>query len=253
MKSDVMVSVRGVSKTFLSHGTPLKVLDNISLDILNQEFVCIVGYSGCGKSTLLRIIAGMETAESGMVYVAGTPHDTPSEDVILLFQDYNQLFPWKTVLNNIVHPLRATGRLKEKYAGRERAMELLRAVGLEEYANYYPHQLSGGMRQRAAIARALSLEPKVLLMDEPLSALDDVTRKTLRELIRDVCVQRRVTTVCVTHSIEEAIIMGTKIVAMDRNTHTIQKVIQNAAYNHQEDMDSRLAMRKVITDFMSSQ
>ena len=253
MKNDVRISVQGISKTFMSHGNSLKVLDNISLDIYDPEFVCIVGYSGCGKSTLLRIIAGMETADSGTVYLDGQPHAVPSEDVILLFQDYNQLFPWKTVLHNIVHPLRATGKLKEKQAAKERAMELLRAVGLEEYANYYPHQLSGGMRQRAAIARALSLEPKVLLMDEPLSALDDVTRKTLRELIRDVCVQRKVTTICVTHSIEEAIIMGTKIVAMDRNTHTIQKVAQNTAYDRQEDMDARLAMRKIITDFMASQ
>lgn len=255
MKSnkDIVISIRNVSKTFTSQGKVLKVLDDVSLDVYDQEFICIVGYSGCGKSTLLRIIAGMETADQGGVYMDGQLHDSPNENVILLFQDYNQLFPWKTVINNIVHPLVATKHAKNKEEARLKAMELLKRVGLSDYANYYPHQLSGGMRQRAAIARALSLEPKVLLMDEPLSALDDVTRKTLRELIRDVCSQCNVTTICVTHSVEEAIIMGTRIVAMNRHTHTIEKIIDNIAYACQEDANARFAMRTEITDFMNSQ
>lgn len=253
MKNNVVISIQNVSKTFNSQGTPLKVLDNVSFDVYDQEFVCIIGYSGCGKSTLLRIIAGMETADSGGVYMDGQLHSSPNENVILLFQDYNQLFPWKTVINNIIHPLLATKRAKNKEEAHSKGMELLKRVGLSEYANYYPHQLSGGMRQRAAIARALSLEPKVLLMDEPLSALDDVTRKALRELIRDVCSQCNVTTICVTHSVEEAIIMGTRIVAMNRHTHTIEKIIENTAYDRQDDANARFRMRTEITDFMASQ
>ena len=253
MKNELAISIQGVSKTFVTQDKPQKVLDNICLDVYDQEFICIIGYSGCGKSTLLRIIAGMETADTGGVYIGGKPHTSPNEDVIMLFQDYNQLFPWKTVVNNIVHPLRATGKIKNKAQAREKALELLERVGLANYADYYPHQLSGGMRQRAAIARALSLEPKVLLMDEPLSALDDVTRKTLRELIRDVCRQCKVTTICVTHSVEEAIIMGTRIVAMNRHTHTIEKVIENTAYDKPDDTQTRLAMRAVITQFMEAQ
>lgn len=253
MRNDVVISIRDVSKTFTSQEKPQRVLDGISLDIYDQEFVCIIGYSGCGKSTLLRIIAGMETADCGGVYIDGQPHNKPNEDVIMLFQDFNQLFPWKTVINNIIHPLRATGKIKNKAEARLKGMELLERVGLADYADYYPHQLSGGMRQRAAIARALALEPKVLLMDEPLSALDDVTRKTLRELIRDVCAQCKVTTICVTHSVEEAIIMGTRIVAMNRHTHAIERIIENTAYDKPEDLQARLDMRAAITDFMEAQ
>lgn len=254
MKNEkVMISIRDISKAFPSQNGPNPVLQGVSLDIRDQEFVCMIGYSGCGKSTLLRIIAGMEYPDGGEILVDGHPHEEPDKDVILLFQDFNQLFPWKSVLNNIVHPLRATGKIRDKRAARERAMALLDGVGLTSYANYYPHQLSGGMRQRAAIARALALEPKVLLMDEPLSALDDVTRKTLRELIRDVCAAHRVTTVCVTHSIEEAIIMGSRIVAMDRNTHGIAQVIQNTAHDTPENLEERLRMRAVISQFMSTQ
>lgn len=252
-KDDIMISIRGISKTFPSQNGPNPVLHEISLDICDQEFICIIGYSGCGKSTLLRIIAGMEYPDAGEILVEGKPHEEPDKDIILLFQDYNQLFPWKSVVNNLVHPLRATGKCSSNQAARNRAMILLDAVGLTGYAEYYPHQLSGGMRQRAAIARALALEPKVLLMDEPLSALDDVTRKTLRELIRDVCAEHHVTTVCVTHSVEEAIIMGTRIIAMDRNTHQIAKVIQNTAHDHPQDVEERLRMRVVISEFMSSQ
>lgn len=251
--NSVMVSVQGISKTFRSQEAPNLVLDDISFDVRDQEFICIIGYSGCGKSTLLRIMAGMEQADAGRVYVAGAPHDTPTEDVVMLFQDYNQLFPWKTVLGNIVHPLRATRKVPDREAARRKALDLLAAVGLSAYSHYYPHQLSGGMRQRAAIARALALEPSVLLMDEPLSALDDVTRKTLRQLIRDVCTAHRVTTVCVTHSVEEAIIMGTRIIAMDRNSHKIARIIENTAHDTPDDLDANLRMRAVITDFMSTQ
>lgn len=254
MKNDkVMISIRDISKTFPSQGASEPVLRGVSLDIFDQEFICIIGYSGCGKSTLLRIIAGMESSDGGEILVDGQPHEEPDKDVILLFQDFNQLFPWKSVVNNIVHPLRATGKLRDRNAAREKALDLLEAVGLTGYADYYPHQLSGGMRQRAAIARALALEPKVLLMDEPLSALDDVTRKTLRELIRDVCAEHKVTTVCVTHSVEEAIIMGARIVAMDRNTHQIAKVIENTAHDRADDLEERLLMRAVIAQFMSTQ
>lgn len=253
MKNDVMISIRDISKTFISQGERNRVLDGVCLDVFNEEFLCIIGYSGCGKSTLLRIIAGMETPDKGEIYIDGQRHDEPDEHAIMLFQDYNQLFPWKTVVGNVMHPLRATGRVKDRGAARQKAMEMLAAVGLEGYADYYPHQLSGGMRQRAAIARALALEPKVLLMDEPLSALDDVTRKTLRELIRDVCAAHKVTTICVTHSIEEAIIMGKRIVAMNRHTHTIDRIIENTAHDNLDDMEARYAMRSVITEFMSTQ
>lgn len=253
MKHDVMISIRSVSKAFSTQGEQNQVLDHVSLDVLNEEFVCLIGYSGCGKSTLLRIIAGMERPDSGEILINGQRHDEPNEHAIMLFQDYNQLFPWKTVINNIIHPLRATGKVRDRRLAREKAMDLLAGVGLESYADYYPHQLSGGMRQRAAIARALALEPKVLLMDEPLSALDDVTRKTLRELIRDVCAAHRVTTLCVTHSVEEAIIMGNRIVAMNRHTHTIDRILENTAHDNLEDMDARYAMRSVITDFMTTQ
>lgn len=253
MKNNVMVSLQHIAKSFETQDEPLSVLRDITIDICDNEFICIVGYSGCGKSTLLRIIAALEKPDSGSVSIAGRLHTQPNRDAILLFQDFNQLFPWKTILQNIVHPLRATGKIKDKEKAREKALSLLDTVGLKDYTSYYPHQLSGGMKQRAAVARALSLEPKVLLMDEPFAALDDVTRRQLRQMVRDVCLKQGVTTLFVTHNIEEAITMGNRIVTMDRKTGSIKHIHVNDAYTDPDNKLKRFELCSRILDDMENQ
>lgn len=253
MKNDVMISVRNASKAFSSSGKLKKVLANISLDVYTNEFICIIGPSGCGKSTFLRVISGMEVLDEGEVYINGVQHNSPNEDVIMLFQDYNQLFPWKTVIGNIIHPLLAIGKATNRSSARAKGMELLKAVELEGFADYYPHQMSGGMKQRAAIARALAMEPKVLLMDEPLAALDDITRKTLRVLIRDVCATHNVTTLCVTHSVEDATILGNRIVKMSKSSHDIEQVYENTAYGHQIPCPEYYEMREKLIKSLAIQ
>ncbi|MGI6614344.1 MAG: ABC transporter ATP-binding protein [Fastidiosipila sp.] len=253
MKAEAMVSIEGISKSFRNQGKELNVLHNISIDIDNGEFVCILGHSGCGKSTLLRIVAALEQPDHGRILVDGVSHRYPNREVILLGQDFNQLLPWKKIVNNIVHPLRATRKISNRKAAKERALELLSAVGLSGYSDYYPHQLSGGMKQRAAVARALSLEPKVLLMDEPFAALDDVTRKQLRVLVRNICEQHNVTTLFVTHNIEEAITLGNRIVVMGKLAGAMRGVVLNEAYQKPDEKDLRIRMRSKILDYLENQ
>jgi NitT/TauT family transport system ATP-binding protein len=230
-----VVSVQGLYKTFKrDNDDQLNVLRDINFDVAQGEFTGLIGYSGCGKTTLLRIICGFERAEGGFVLIDGLKHEKPGRNVLMLFQDFNQLFPWKTVLQNVMHPLIATGFIRDKAAARSRAEKRLHDVGLSDFLQYYPHQLSGGMMQRAAVARALALQPRVLLMDEPFASLDNITRRTLQELTRRVCDKYGVTVIFVTHSVEESVIMADKIIVMREKPGQINAVIENtgrAGYN----------------------
>ena len=151
------------------------ILNNLDLTINDEDFLCILGPSGCGKSTLIRCIAGFEDYE-GSIKVDGQPVVKPGPDRIMVFQDFNQLFPWKTVLKNITYALKVNG-MKDKVEREQKAKKYLEKVNLVQYANYYPHQLSGGMKQRVAIAKGMALGSKIILMDEPFAALDAMTRK----------------------------------------------------------------------------
>lgn len=246
-----MISIRNVHKSFdMPEGT-LRVLDGISLDVAPEEFVCLLGYSGCGKSTLLRLVAGLEPVDSGEICVDGVPHSKPGREALLLFQDFNQLFPWKTVLKNVMYPLLAT-RTAGKDAARKQAEALLDSVGLADFKNSYPHQLSGGMKQRAAVARALAVKPKVLLMDEPFAALDAVTRAHLQNLTRQICSEHHVTVLFVTHSVEEAVLLGDRIVVMNNKTHQIEQIIENPTRGG-TDKESRGQLIARIFDLLGSQ
>lgn len=249
---DSMVSIRGIHKTFgMPEGT-LTVLRDISLDISAEEFVCLLGYSGCGKSTLLRIVAALEPCDRGEIYIDGQPHTMPSKDALLLFQDFNQLFPWKTVLKNVMYAMLSTKISTSKKEAQRQAEGLLDSVGLADFKNSYPHQLSGGMKQRAAVARALALKPKVLLMDEPFAALDAVTRSHLQNLTRQICAEYHVTVLFVTHSVEEAILLGDRIVVMNNKKHGIDRVIDNSERGR-KDKESRSQLAAEIMELLDSQ
>jgi NitT/TauT family transport system ATP-binding protein len=222
-----VVSVQNLSKHFRKNdNTRLEVLSDISFNVEQNEIVSLIGHSGCGKTTLLRIICAFEEADSGYVLMDGENHVKPDKNALMLFQGFDQLLPWRTVLGNIVHPLTATKTLGKKEA-KELAQKRIADVGLTGFEGSYPYQLSGGMKQRAAVARALALQPRVLLMDEPFASLDNITRGILQILTRRVCEKYGITAILVTHSVEEAAAMSDKIIVMDKNPGRIKQIFEN--------------------------
>jgi NitT/TauT family transport system ATP-binding protein len=223
-----VLSVQNISKSFLQNdGSILEVLCDVFFNIGQNEIIAIVGHSGCGKTTLLRIICGFEQADDGYVLLDGVKHTSPSKDALMLFQDFNQLLPWKTTLGNVMHPLIATKSVKNRSDAQKLALKRIVDVGLSGFERSYPHQLSGGMKQRAAVARALALQPRVLLMDEPFASLDNITRGTLQVLTRRVCEKYGISALLVTHSVAEAVVMADKIIVMDRNPGRIKAILDN--------------------------
>jgi ABC-type nitrate/sulfonate/bicarbonate transport system ATPase subunit len=206
------VVVAGVGKKYPGSGAvPVEALRDIDLAMAAGEFVCLVGASGCGKSTLLRIIAGFERATAGEVRVGGRGVTKPGPDRGFVFQDYG-LFPWLTVGDNIAYGPRQMGVPRERVAAVTARFAAL--VGLERFVDQYPHQLSGGMQQRVAIARVLANDPAVLLMDEPFGALDSLTRQTMQEELRRIWQELKPVVVLVTHSVEEAVYLADRVVVM---------------------------------------
>ncbi len=215
-----------VNKTFTGGRQNLAVLANVNIEINKGDFVCILGPSGCGKTTLLRCIAGLEKPDSGEILLGPNSVRGPGPDRIVVFQDFDQLLPWKTVKENVAFPLKVNQKASRDKI-RETVNRNLTLVGLDEFENYYPHQLSGGMKQRAAIARALAANPEVLLMDEPFASVDSQTRTSLQnELIR-IWEKFQPTIVFITHNIEEAVILGSRIAVMSSRPGTIRKVVTN--------------------------
>lgn len=188
-----------------------EVLKNVNLQINPHEIICVLGHSGCGKSTLLNLVAGFLKQDSGSITVDGEPIQGPSKSRGVVFQDH-ALFPWYDVINNIAFGLSVQG--EEKSNAIEKAREYLQLVGLEEYENHYPDELSGGMKQRVGIARALASGPDILLMDEPFGALDILTRDIMRKELLRICQKLHPMVIFVTHSISEAIHLGDRVVVM---------------------------------------
>jgi ABC-type nitrate/sulfonate/bicarbonate transport system ATPase subunit len=216
------IAVRHASKRFVApDGTPVEALAGVMLDIAAGQLVSLVGPSGCGKSTLLRLIAGLDSPSSGELFVGDEPITGPSAQRGLVFQDPN-LFPWLTIRKNIESGLVARGVLREKRAEVDEFMQL---VGLEAFADAFPHQLSGGMAQRAALARALINHPRVLLLDEPLGALDAFTRMRMQDEVLRIWRARGTTMLLVTHDIDEAIYMSDRIVIMTPRPARIERSI----------------------------
>jgi len=203
-----------VERVFMRNGEPNAVLHGIDLHIRNQEFVAIVGPSGCGKTTMLRLAAGLDDPTSGQVLVGGTEVSGPGPDRAVVFQQF-ALFPWKTVAENIGFGLRCKGMPQAERA--ERVRHYVQLMNLQGREDAYPHQLSGGMQQRVAIARSYALEPEVLLMDEPFGALDAQTRTVMQEELLRLCSLAPRTVVFITHAVEEAVYLADRIVVMSRN------------------------------------
>lgn len=206
-----LLELRSAGKSYPAPQGSRRVLADLDLVLDEGSFNCLIGPSGCGKTTLLKLAAGFLSPDSGRVLFDGKPVRAPGRDRVLLLQDDNQLYPWLTVLKNTAFPLRHLKR----GAWEERARELLRAVHLESYARAYPHQLSGGMKQRVAIVRALAAGARLLLMDEPFGSLDAQTRRSLQDFIRGFTEENGLTVFFVTHDIEEALYLGSRILLMD--------------------------------------
>jgi ABC-type nitrate/sulfonate/bicarbonate transport system ATPase subunit len=216
------VSIRGVTKRFAADDGEIEALARIDVAIDEGQFVCLIGASGCGKSTLLRIIAGFEEPTTGDVAVAGKPITGPGSDRGMVFQDY-ALFPWLTVRQNIGFGPRQ--RALPRREVEEIADELVKLVGLERSANRYPSQLSGGMKQRVAIARVLANNASTLLMDEPFGALDALTREQLQHELLQIWARTRVTILFVTHSVEEAALLADRVLVMSAGPGRIENDI----------------------------
>ncbi len=216
-----MISVNDVSKVYEDGTVALK---NVSFEVEKGEICSIIGPSGCGKSTLLLIIAGLIKPSNGHVKIDGRVVDKPRRDVALILQDYG-LFPWKTVYDNIALGLRI--RKIGKREERRIVTDLIERLGLRGFEKHYPKQLSGGMRQRVAIARALAIQPNILLMDEPFSSLDALTREKLQNFLLELWNERKMTVILVTHSIEEAVFLGRKIVVLTPRPGRVKTIIEN--------------------------
>jgi len=224
--SPAAVEVYNASLVYQTADTPVKALSNIDLRIGEGEFVSLIGPSGCGKTTLLRVIADLEHITEGSVLVNGvSPHDARMARAYGYVFQAPALFPWRTVLGNVMLPLQIQGGSKAK--NRSTAMAHLERVGLKGFEGKYPWQLSGGMQQRVSIARALAFEPKILMMDEPFGALDEITRDRLNEQLQQLWQRERRTVVFVTHSIAEAVYLSTRIVVMSPRPGRIVKVIES--------------------------
>ncbi len=216
------VVIRDLSKAFAKEDETITALHDINLEIRDDEFVCLVGPSGCGKTTLLRIVAGLETATSGSVTVDGREIRSPDPKRGMVFQEYS-LFPWRTVTDNIAFGLEMKGISKAER--RRIAGEYLTLVGLDEFRDHYPFELSGGMRQRVAIARALANDPDVLLMDEPFGALDAQTRNRMQKELLSIWEQTKKTIIFVTHSVDEAVYLSDRIVILSGRPGTVREIL----------------------------
>jgi NitT/TauT family transport system ATP-binding protein len=220
---DVILEVKNLVKTYKTNKGETVALNNVSFKTHKREFVCIIGPSGCGKSTLARVLAGLESYSGGEVLLDGKPVTGPGRDRGMVFQGYT-LFPWRTVKQNVMFGLEMNG-MGSIEAGREAEL-WLELVGLEKFANAYPHELSGGMKQRVAIARALVNQPRILLMDEPFGALDAQTRAKMQAHLLEIWRNIDITIVFITHDLDEAIFLADRILVLKAHPGEVMELIE---------------------------
>jgi NitT/TauT family transport system ATP-binding protein len=198
-------------------------IEEATFDVAARERVVVIGQSGSGKSTLLKAVAGFVPPAGGSITVAGRNSLEPGPDRAVVFQEFDQLFPWRTVLDNVAYPLRVNGWRRKQAAARAR--DYVELMGLSHATDRYPHELSGGMKQRVAIARALALEPVILLMDEPFGSLDAITRARLQRELRGILERTATTLFFVTHSIDEALILGERVIVLHGQPSTVREIV----------------------------
>ena len=220
---EVILKVEHLSKTFVTNKRDTLALNDISFQTHRREFLCVVGPSGCGKSTLVRILAGLEDYSDGEVLLLGEPVTEPGSDRGMVFQGYT-LFPWLTVKKNVMFGLEVNGR--GRHEAETQALQWLQLIGLEKFADSYPHQLSGGMKQRVAIVRALANQPRILLMDEPFGALDAQTRARMQAHLLEIWRKIDITIVFITHDLDEAIFLADRILVLSAHPGEVQELIE---------------------------
>ncbi|HEI8291845.1 ABC transporter ATP-binding protein [Citrobacter koseri] len=208
-----LLQVSNVDIEYRTRERQVRATHDVSFDVWPGDRFILLGPSGCGKSSLLKATGGFLAPRSGHISLAGTPISAPGPERMMVFQEFDQLPPWKTVLENVMFPLLASRKASRSQA-KETALHFLHKVGLAEFADAMPHMLSGGMKQRVAIARALAMKPRILLMDEPFAALDALTRRTMQEELLALWEEERFTLLFVTHSIEEALVVGSRILVL---------------------------------------
>jgi NitT/TauT family transport system ATP-binding protein len=220
-----MIELGGVGQVFEGRGGSVQALDDIDLHVRENEFVTLIGRSGCGKSTLLRLIAGLLPPTYGAVTVAGEPVTGPRRDVSFMFQR-PALLPWRSVLSNVMLPVEISGGDSGRKEYRDRAHELLELVGLSGFERRLPHELSGGMQQRVSLCRSLIRRPQVMLMDEPFSALDALTRTEMSDELQRIQMELATTIVFVTHSIEEAVLLADRVVVLTPRPGRLREIVE---------------------------
>ena len=220
---NALLRVDGVALGYWGARGFVLAVESVSFDVAPRERIIVIGPSGCGKSTLLKAIAGFISPVRGTISVSGRRSLAPGPDRAVVFQEFDQLFPWRSVLGNVAYPLRVNGRGRRRAA--ETARSFLELTNLGHAADRYPHELSGGMKQRVAIARALALEPLILLMDEPFGSLDAISRTRLQRELKAILDRTHTTLLFVTHSIDEALILGDRVVVLGGAPSMVQDVV----------------------------
>ncbi len=244
----IRLEVNDVCHRFELHGVPLPVLDHISFNLDPGEFVALLGPSGCGKSTLLRLVAGLEAPSAGRLVADGETIGGPNPHRVLVFQDPT-LYPWRTVWNNTALGLEARGLLRGNRDQVDRALDL---VGLTGFRNAYPQQLSGGMAQRAALARALVNEPRLLILDEPLGKLDSLTRMTMQGELVALWQRAGFTALLVTHDVEEALLLANRVIVLSERPARIKaEVLNDLPYPRHRDGARFVQLRRQVLEYLS--
>lgn len=235
-----LLSVEGVTLRYRTHSAMVTATSDVSFTVGEGERLVLLGPSGCGKSTLLKSVGGFIPPAAGQILLDGRRITGPGPDRVMVFQEFDQLMPWKTVLDNVAFPLRASRKIKSRAEAEDRAMPYVAKVGLSKFARAYPHTLSGGMKQRVAIARALAMEPRVLLMDEPFAALDALTRRSMQDELLRLWEEFRFTLLFVTHSIEEAVRLGSRIVLLSPHPGRVHAQFDPADYAVGRELETKI-------------